>query len=75
LRRQTLAEKNAARYAPLKATLLATTSTLTNRFADRTLLHDFQLSLVCKPDSHTTLLQFVNLLQRRSLAWSKPASK
>lgn len=56
-------EKNAARYAPLKATLLGDDLYAHQPFCRQTLLHDFHFIFTCKPDSHTTLYKYVNLLQ------------
>jgi len=62
--------KNGATYSPLKATLLGDDLYSHQPFCRRTLLHDFHFIFVCKPDSHTTLYNWVNLLQsphRRTL--------
>jgi hypothetical protein len=56
-------EKNGATYASLKATLLGDDIYSHQPFCRRTLLHDFHFIFVCKPDSHTTLYNWVNLLQ------------
>src|SRR6266404_292804 len=68
-------EKNAARYAPLKATLLGDDLYAHQPFCRRTLLHDFHFLFVCKPDSHTTLYNYVNLLQRPQLGLVKARVK
>jgi hypothetical protein len=68
-------EKNAARYAPLKATLLGDDLYAHQPFCRRTLLHDFHFLFVCKPDSHTTLYHYVNLLQRPELGLVKARVK
>jgi hypothetical protein len=60
-------EKNAAQYAALKATLLGDDLYSRQPFCRRTLLHGFDFIFVCKPDSHTTLYNWVNLLQRPDL--------
>ena len=63
-------EKNGATYSPLKATLLGDDLYSHQPFCRRTLRHDFHFIFVCKPDSHTTLYNWVNLLQsphRRTL--------
>ncbi len=60
-------EKNAARYAPLKVTLLGDDLYAHQPFCRRTLLHDFHFIFVCKPDSHPTLYHWVHLLQRPDL--------
>ncbi len=60
-------EKNGATYAPLKATLLGDDIYSHQPFCRRTLLHDFHFIFVCKPDSHTTLYNWVNLLQAPQL--------
>jgi hypothetical protein len=64
-------EKNAAQYAPLKATLLGDDLYCHQPFCRRTLLHGFHFLFVCKPDSHTTLYNWVNLLQRPDLGTVK----
>ena len=56
-------EKNAALYASLKATLLGDDIYAHQPFCRQTLLHDLHFIFVCKPDSHTTLYNWVNLLQ------------
>jgi hypothetical protein len=60
-------EKNAAHYAPLQATLLGDDIYSRQPFCRQTLLHAFHFIFVCKPDSHTTLYNWVNLLQRPQL--------
>jgi len=60
-------EKNASQYAPLKATLLGDDLYSRQPFCRRALLHDFHFLFVCKPDSHVTLYNWVNLLQRPQL--------
>jgi hypothetical protein len=56
-------EKNGATYASLKATLLGDDIYSHQPFCRRTLLFGFHFIFVCKPDSHTTLYNWVNLLQ------------
>jgi hypothetical protein len=68
-------EKNAAFYAPLKATLLGDDLYAHQPFCRRTLRHDFHFLFVCKPDSHTTLYNYVNLLQRPELGVVKARVK
>jgi hypothetical protein len=68
-------ENNAARYAPLKATLLGDDLYAHQPFCRRTLLHGFHFLFVCKPDSHTTLYNYVNLLQRPQLGLVKARVK
>ena len=68
-------EKNAALYAPLKATLLGDDLYAHQPFCRRTLLHNFHFLFVCKPDSHTTLYNYVNLLQRPELGVVKARVK
>lgn len=60
-------EKNAAQYAPLRAILLGDDLYAHQPFCRRTRLHGFDFIFVCKPDSHTTLYNWVNLLQRPDL--------
>ena len=60
-------EKNAAQYAPLRAILLGDDLYSHQPFCRRTLLHGLDFIFVCKPDSHTTLYNWVNLLQRPKL--------
>ena len=60
-------EKNAAQYAALQAILLGDDIYAHQPFCRRTLLHGFDFIFVCKPDSHTTLYNWVNLLQRPDL--------
>jgi hypothetical protein len=60
-------ENHATQYAPLKATLLGDDLYSHQPFCRRTLLHDFHFLFVCKPDSHVTLYNWVNLLQRPQL--------
>lgn len=60
-------EKNSAHYAPWRATLLGDDLYAHQPFCRRTLLHGFHFIFVCKPDSHPTLYQWVNLLQRPDL--------
>jgi len=60
-------EKNATPYAPLQATLLGDDLYAHQPFCRRTLLHGFHFLFVCKPDSHPTLYNWVNLLQRPQL--------
>jgi hypothetical protein len=64
-------ENNAVRYAGLRATLLGDDIYAHQPFCRRTLLHDFHFIFVCKPDSHTTLYNWVNLLQRPHLGTVK----
>jgi hypothetical protein len=60
-------QKNAAQYASLRAILLGDDLYCHQPFCRRTLLHGFDFIFVCKPDSHTTLYNWVNLLQRPDL--------
>jgi len=60
-------EKNATRYAPLRAILLGDDLYCHQPFCRQTMLHGFDFLFVCKPDSHTTLYNWVNLLQRPDL--------
>ena len=55
-------EKNALLYASLKATLLGDDIYAHQPFCRKTLLYDFHFIYVCKPDSHKTLYDWVNLL-------------
>jgi hypothetical protein len=56
-------EKNAALYSGLQATLLGDDLYAHQPFCRQTLLHDFHFIYVCKPDSHKTLSDWVNLLK------------
>lgn len=56
-------DQNSARYAPFKATLLGDDLYAHQPMCRRARLHDFHFIFVCKPESHTTLYQYVNLLQ------------
>jgi hypothetical protein len=60
-------EKNSALYAPWRATLLGDDLYAHQPFCRRSLLHGFHFIFVCQPDSHPTLYQWVNLLQRPDL--------
>lgn len=60
-------EKHSALYAPWRATLLGDDIYAHQPFCRRTLLHGFHFIFVCKPDSHPTLYNWVNLLQRPDL--------
>jgi hypothetical protein len=60
-------EKNAAQYASLRAILLGDDLYCHQPFCRQSLLHGFDFIFVCKPDSHTTLYNWVNLLQRPDL--------
>jgi len=64
-------EKNAAQYADLKAILLGDDLYCHQPFCRRTLLYGFHFIFVCKPDSHPTLYNWVNLLQRPKLGTLK----
>jgi hypothetical protein len=64
-------EKNAAQYAPLRATLLGDDIYAHQPFCRRALLYGFHFIFVCKPDSHPTLYHWVNLLQRPDLGTVK----
>jgi len=69
-------EKNAARYAPLKATLLGDDLYAHQPFCRRTLLHDFSLSLCLQARfPHHALTINVNLLQRPELGLVKARVK
>ena len=56
-------QHNSALYSPLKATLLGDALYCHEPFCRKTLLHGFHYLFVCKPDSHTTLYNWVNLLE------------
>lgn len=56
-------DKNSARSAPLKATLLGDDLYAHQPICRRALLHGFHFLFVCKPDSHVELYRWVNLLQ------------
>lgn len=56
-------EQNGATYASLNATLLGDDLYAHQPTCRRTLLHGFHFIFVCKPDSHKTLYDWVNLLQ------------
>ena len=60
-------EKNAADYAALQAILLGDDIYSRQPFCRQTLLHGFHFIFVCKPESHSTLYHWVNLLQRPNL--------
>ena len=68
-------EKNGAQYAALKATLLGDDIYAHQPFCRRTLLHGFDFLFVCKPESPTTLYNWVNLLQRPDLGTVKARVK
>jgi hypothetical protein len=68
-------EKNAARYASLKATLLGDDLYAHQPFCRQTLLHDFHFIYTCKPDSHKTLYDWVNLLRAPDLRQFKARVK
>ncbi len=68
-------EQNAATYSPLQATLLGDDLYAHQPFCRRTLLHDLHFIFVCKPDSHTTLYDWVNLLQSPHLRTLKTRVK
>jgi hypothetical protein len=68
-------EKNAARYSPLKATLLGDDIYAHQPFCRQALLHDFHILFTCKPDSHKTLYDWVNLLQEPDLRLLKQRVK
>ncbi len=59
-------DQNSARYAPLKATLLGDDIYARQPMCRRALLNGFHFIFVCKPESHTTLYNWVNLLQPES---------
>ena len=56
-------DQNAARYLSGNATLLGDDLYAHQPFCRRALLHGFHFLFTCKPDSHPTLYQWVNLLQ------------
>ena len=56
-------ENNAGQYASLRALLLGDALYSHQPCCRRPLLHGFDFLLVCKPDSHTTLYRWVQLLQ------------
>lgn len=60
-------EQNSAHYALLRAILLGDDLYCHQPFCRQTVLHGFDFIFVCKPDSHTTLYKWVNLLQRPDL--------
>jgi hypothetical protein len=68
-------EQNGATYSPLQATLLGDDLYAHQPFCRRTLLHDLHFIFVCKPDSHTTLYDWVNLLQSPHLRTLKTRVK
>ena len=57
-------EQNGPAYAPLKATLLGDDLYAHQPFCRRALLYDFHFILVCKPESHQTLYDWVKLLEQ-----------
>lgn len=59
-------EKNSARYAALKVTLLGDDLYAHQPMCRRALLYGFHFLFVCKPQSHTALSQWVNRLQPES---------
>jgi hypothetical protein len=59
-------DKNSARYGPLKVTLLGDDIYAHQPMCRRALLNSFHFIFVCKPDSHTALYKWVNLLQPQS---------
>lgn len=59
-------EKNSARYAPLQVTLLGDDIYAHQPMCRRALLYGFHFLFVCKPESHTALYNWVNLLQPAS---------
>lgn len=68
-------EKNAAQYVGLGATLLGDDIYAHQPYCRRTRLHGFHFLFVCKPDSHPTLYNWVNLLQRPDLGTIKTRVK
>jgi hypothetical protein len=56
-------EQNATRYLCGPVTLLGDDLYAHQPFCRRTLLHGFHFLFTCKPESHSTLYQWVNLLQ------------
>ena len=56
-------ETNSAYYQSLDATLLGDDLYAHQPFCRRTLLHRFHFIFTCKPDSHKTLYQWVDLLK------------
>jgi len=56
-------EANATRYRDGAVTLLGDDLYAHQTFCRRALLHGFHFPFVCKPESHTTRYQWVNLLQ------------
>lgn len=56
-------EQNATRYLEGPVTLLGDDLYAHQPFCRRTLLHGFHFLFTCKPESHSTLYQWVNLLQ------------
>lgn len=59
-------DQNSARYAPLKVTLLGDDIYAHQPMCRRALLNGFRFIFVCKPESHTALYKWVNLLQPES---------
>lgn len=60
-------EKNTARYLSGTVTLLGDDLYAHQPFCRHTLLEGFHFLFVCKPESHSTLYQWVNLLQAPDL--------
>lgn len=56
-------DQNCARYAPLKVTLLGDDLYAHQPTCRRALLNSFHFIFVCKPQSHTALYRWVDLLQ------------
>jgi len=56
-------EKNGAKYASLQATLLGDDLYAHQPYCRHTRLYGFHYLFVCKPESHKTLYDWVNLLQ------------
>lgn len=59
-------DQNSAHYAPFKVTLLGDDIYAHQPMCRRALLNGFHFIFVCKPESHTALYQWVNLLQPES---------
>jgi hypothetical protein len=64
-------EQNTARYLEGPVTFLGDDLYAHQPFCRRTLLYGFHFIFTCKPDSHTALYRWVNLLQEPDLATLK----
>ena len=68
-------QKNTPLYSPLKATLLGDDLYCHQPFCRQTLRHGFHYLFACKPDSHITLYNWVNLLKAPDLRTFKARVK